>query len=174
MHHHGRASLSAVVRDRPHMRCLSMIFIEPPTNSKPIAYRRCHCGSNRAAQPPKHEVREANSYPNVRCGALWRACRILASRGSSGRKNCTFATAPRNRITDGPPSTQTQRGAGLASDHTSTARPAIFCVRLYNHSRTNANPTTPRTSANVPSLPVKIASGSSLPVPATNPAKTTP
>lgn len=55
-----------------------------------------------------------------------------------------------------------------------SSRPEIFRVRLYNHNSTAANAITPFTSADVPSLPGKIANGSSLPVPATNPAKTTP
>lgn len=69
----------------------------------------------------------------------------------------------------------TQRARRLCPAYSfASSRAEVFCVRMYSHKSTAANPTIPSTSASVPSLPVKIANGSSLPVPATNPANTTP
>lgn len=92
------------------------------------------------------------------------------------RSNAEPCSPPSPEHEQGDVAKRCVTGCEIAYDDWTGAgsRAETFRVRMYSHSSTAANPAIPMISAGVPSFPGKIANGSSLPVPATKPANTTP
>lgn len=116
---------------------------------------------------------DALSGRRAHCGSL----AIASIDGTSARARCKPFDL--HRVLARP--VAAARASTARTAHSTTQRstktgslPAIVRVRLYIHVSTAAKATTPINSGRDPPKPENSANGSSEPVPATNPANTTP